>query len=270
MKKKAIIVILLVVAAAVAGTFTRSTRSDEQSWNNETGEGAPGLEIRQSQQLQPGAQVEVAGINGKVLIETSDTDTAEILIERRARNQKDLDKREIIIEKTPTKLSIRAEQRKLMGIFDWGGNNAGENVTLKLPRKVALTARGVNGAVKIGEVEGALKVHGINGRVELAQALDYTEVGGVNGPVNIAVDRLGERGLKISGVNGSIELRLKEGINADLQAKGMNGGVRSELPDVVVEKDPERSKFSARIGSGGAPIAISGINGSVKLTRGAS
>ncbi|HEX8097741.1 MAG TPA: hypothetical protein VF507_06875, partial [Pyrinomonadaceae bacterium] len=76
------------------------------------------------------------------------------------------------------------------------------------------------------------------------------------------------RGLRISGVNGGIKISVREGVNADFLARGMNGGVRSEIPGVEVQKE-EYSKYSARIGSGGSPISLSGINGGVRLTRAA-
>jgi DUF4097 and DUF4098 domain-containing protein YvlB len=79
---------------------------------------------------------------------------------------------------------------------------------------------------------------------------------------------LSERGVQIHGVNGGIELKLSSGLNAELTAKGMNGSVRSEIAEVTVEKDDRWSHYSARIGSGGPAIEITGINGNVRLTRG--
>jgi hypothetical protein len=272
MKKRVIVVILLIVAAAVAGTLTRSARQKGQAVQNGTGESTQdgeSMEIRQSYKLQPGAQVLVTGINGKVEIETSDTDTAEIYIQRTARKPEDLERRRIIIENTDTSLTIRTEQKKTFSFLNFwhGGNSASERVTLKLPRQISLKTKGVNGSVNIGEVAGTLEISGVNGKVEAVKAAGYTEVSGVNGPIVLTVGQLDERGLKINGINGSIELRLKAGVNADFQAKGMNGSVKSEVADVVVEKDAERSRYSAKIGSGGAPITITGINGSVRFTR---
>ena len=66
--------------------------------------------------------------------------------------------------------------------------------------------------------------------------------------------------------NGNIELRLTNDLNADLTAKGMNGRLSSEIPAVTVDKDDHGSRYSAHIGTGGAPITISGINGNVRLT----
>ena len=48
----------------------------------------------------------------------------------------------------------------------------------------------------------------------------------------------------------------------------MNGNVRSEIPEVTVDRESHGRRYTARIGSGGAPITISGINGNVRLTRG--
>lgn len=274
MKKRALAVILLVVAAAVAGTLTRSSLSRQGSGGgaaSDEQQQPQSNEIHESYKLQPGAEVLVKGINGRVEVVTSDTDTAEISIQRNARSEEELRRREIIIEHTDKSLTVRGEHRKSGGSGFWNfwkhNNNGNEIVTLKLPRRIALTARGINGKVTVGEVEGDVAVSGINGKVEVAQTSANTEVSGVNGAVIVAVRQLGERGLRVSGVNGRVELQLREGLNADLQAHGMNGSVTSEMPDVVVQKDDSRSNYSAHIGTGGTPITLSGINGGVKLTR---
>lgn len=274
MKKRALAVILLIVAAAVAGTMTRSRRSDGSGGTSASGEQQQqpqSSETHESYKLQPGAEVLVKGINGKVEVITSDTDTAEISIQRNARSEEELSRREIIIEHTDSSLTVRGEHRKSGGSGFWNfwkhNNNGNEIVTLRLPRRIALTARGINGKVTVGEVEGDVAISGVNGKVEVSQTSASTEVSGVNGAVLVAVKQLGEHGLRVSGVNGRVELRLREGLNADLQANGMNGAVTSEMPDVVVQKDENRSSYSAHIGTGGTPITLSGINGGVKLTR---
>jgi hypothetical protein len=78
---------------------------------------------------------------------------------------------------------------------------------------------------------------------------------------------LGDRGARLNGINGGIELRLAKGLNADLTARGMNGNVRSDISEVTVDSEEHGSRYSAHIGTGGAPITLSGINGNVRLTR---
>jgi hypothetical protein len=121
--------------------------------------------------------------------------------------------------------------------------------------------------VTTGDVDGSIAAKGINGEVELGAANDSAEVTGINGNISVGLNKLGNTGARVSGINGNIELRLGSELNADLTAKGMNGSVRSETSDVTVDKDQYGSHYSAKIGSGGSPITISGINGNVRLTR---
>ena len=150
-----------------------------------------------------------------------------------------------------------------------GGRNFGatQRVVLKVPRQVAVAVRGVNGEVKIGEVEGAVRVAGVNGNVTVARAAGRAEASGVNGNVTFAVSRLEDEGVRMSGVNGNIELRLATDVNADLRVGGLSGGVSYDLKNVTVEdgRDDDPSKLNARIGAGGAPIRISGVHGDVHL-----
>lgn len=267
--KRWIIAVLLIAVAAAAGMF-RGT-SGRFSGNNNPATLSEGREeIRQSYQLSPGANVEVRGINGQVEIETADTTTAEVYILRTASNQTDLETRKVIVTATQTSLVIQGE-RDAGGFWQrlWHGE-VKQQVTLKVPRQIALTIKGINGPVRAGEVTGALQISGVNGRVETAQTGNYAEISGVNGSITLSIRQIGEKGVRIKGINGAVELRFADKLNADLEARGINGRVKAELPDVVVQGEQERSKFNARIGTGGAPINLSGINGSVRLVRGES
>ena len=226
-----------------------------------------GDETRKSFELKPGARLEVQDINGKVEIQTSETKTAEVYVRRAADSPNSLQRREITIEQTADGLLVRARTTHL-GFWDHlFGRNPKEEVMIKAPRRIALSLKGINGPVTTGDIDGPLEAKAINGRVELGAASQYAELGSINGNIVIGLKQLGDRGASIKGVNGGIELRLANGLNADLTARGMNGNVRSDIPEVTVDKEEPGSRYSARIGSGGAPITISGINGNVRLTR---
>lgn len=222
-------------------------------------------EIRRTVQLRSGARVEIAGINGAVDIETGTSDTAEIFIVRTARSRADLEYRKIIIEATSDSLVVRGEKDNEKR--DGRNVNVRQRVTLKLPRQIELTARGVNGRVRVGEVDGAVKVSGINGAVDVAQASGYSKIDGINGRVQMTIKNVGERGIEVSGINGAVDLRFADDLNADLRVSGVNGKVTPELPDVTLQGEVTRNNFRARIGTGGSPITASGINGSVRLSR---
>jgi hypothetical protein len=270
--RRVIIVVVLIIGAAVVGLWRSNGRVREgiNRIVSASGNNAPGGtsdEIRKTFNLKPGAHIEVQGINGKVDIQTSDTTTAEVYVLRTADDPGALRHREMIVEQTSEGLLVRSKQAHT-GLWDHlFGKDPQEEVTIKAPRAIALTVRGVNGKINTGDIDGALEVQGVNGRVDLGSASESAEIGGVNGSVSVGLNRLGERGARISGVNGGIELRLANGLNADLNAHGMNGTVRSEIPEVTVAKEDAWSRYSAHIGRGGPSIEISGINGNVRLIR---
>jgi hypothetical protein len=242
-------------------------------WHNQSAGNSTGAardEIRKNFDLSPGARVEVSGINGAVNVETADIKTAEVLILRTADGAESLSRRRIVIENTANSLTVRGERGEV-GFFDrLFGSNPTEHVTLKLPRRVSLATKGVNGSVIIGDLDGSVEVSGINGKVEVGQATGSAEFHGINGNIFVALKQLDKDGVNIKGINGNIELRLADGVNADLDAHGMNGSVRSEITDVMVDKSEHGSRYSAHIGTGGNPISVSGVNGNVRLTRQAS
>jgi opacity protein-like surface antigen len=227
-------------------------------------------EINQTYQLTAGANVEVSGINGRVDIETSNGSTAEVYIVRSAKTKEALQYRKITIKQSPSSLVIKGEEEKNYDRSNWREKEVRQRVLLKLPRQIDLTTSGVNGRVTIGEVDGPVVVSGVNGKVDVAQALGYTNLSGINGKVTVTIARLGERGAKVSGINGGVEIRLADEVNADLEVSGINGNVNTELPNVTLQGKIDKNNFRAKIGSGGTPIQISGINGRVTLSQGGS
>lgn len=268
--RRVFLVVILVVAAAVLGLWrthggVRQGLSRAVGIPSDNSEHVTGDETRKSFGLKPGARIQVQGINGKVEIQTSDTSTAEVYVQRTADSPNSLRRREMIVEQTSDGLLVRSKQNHL-GLWDHlFGHDPKEEVTIKAPRAIALALKGINGGVTTGDIDGPLEAKGINGRVQLGQASGSAELSGINGNVSVGLRQLSDRGARLSGVNGNIELRLANDLNADLTARGMHGRLNSEIPAVAVDGDDYGSRYSAHIGNGGAPITISGINGNVRL-----
>jgi DUF4097 and DUF4098 domain-containing protein YvlB len=265
--KRIVILLILVALAGIAGIVARSasTRSDLRELVSHQESGDVRKEIREKYDLAPGAQVELIGLNGAVKIETSDSRTAEVYIERTASSEEALQRRQIHIEATSNSLHIRAEKRHAGFFSRFFSSNAGEKVTLKLPRQISLYTKGVNGSVNVGALDGSVEMKGVNGKVHIESAAGTATFKGVNGNIFVGVTRLDQDGVTLSGINGNIELQLPKNMNASLEAKGMNGRVVSELPGVSVD-EPKHGYYSARIGNGGNAITAKGINGNIRLT----
>jgi hypothetical protein len=259
MKARIFFIILLIIAAAVAGRWVTRMRSPHVSRQEET---------RQTLKLEPGARVEVRGINGSVEVNTADTDTADVHIVRTADSPDDLEYNKVNVEASSTSLVVRGESDGGRGLWRWlwgGGGHVKQEVTLTLPRRVELLTKGMNGPVEVGEVDGPVTVEGVNGRVEVSQSSGHSAIKGVNGNVSLGITQLGAQGLEIKGVNGNVELRLKENINADIEAKGNNGGLTLDVPNVTMQERENHSNVHARLGTGGTPIEIKGVNGNVRF-----
>jgi len=266
--KRIIIAVILVALAGIAGIVARSSSRADFKELVSHNVGDVREEIRQTYELAPGAQVELTGLNGSVRVETSDSKTAEVYIERTAASQEALDRRRVTIDAGSDYLRIRGEKNNKAGFFSKiFGREAGERVTLKLPRQVALFAKGINGSVVVGVMDGSVEMNGINGRIEVGRATGTATFKGINGSVVVALGRLNQEGVRLDGINGNIDLQLPADANADLEARGINGRVISDLPNVTVDK--MKGSYSARIGAGGSSIAAKGINGNIRLSRSA-
>lgn len=268
--KRILILVVLVVVAAVAGVVVRSASRVAELRGLVSHQTVSDVrdEIRQKFELTPGARVELAGLNGPVKIETSDTKTAEVYIERTAPSQEALDRRKVFVEADANSLRIHAEKGDSSFFSRFFGSGAKEHVTLKLPRQISLNAKGVNGSFVTSDIDGPVEISGINGRVQIASATGRASFKGINGSIVVGLKKLDMEGVTLSGINGNIELQCGADVNADLETKGMNGRVISDLPNVSVDKN-KRGSYWARIGTGGTGITAKGINGNIRLTRGA-
>jgi DUF4097 and DUF4098 domain-containing protein YvlB len=258
MKCRIFFAVLLVVAALLAGRYMRAA---EKAVNTATGTNRD--ETRQAQRLEPGARVEVRGINGAVEVRTAETDTAEVRVVRTAASAADLEYGKVRVEMSPSGVFVEGERGG--GFWRWvqGGGGVRQQVTLVLPRRVSLVAESVNGNVEVGEVDGPVTVAHVNGRVGVAQSAGRFEVRRVNGNVRVGVARLGHEGAEVSRVNGQVEIRLRELVNADIEARRHNGRLTLDVPNVTMQQREDRKESRARLGSGGAFIQITRVNGNV-------
>ena len=265
--KRILLLVALVVIAGIAGIVrSHSKAGDFDRLVSHDASDQVREEIRQSYQLAPGASVELMNINGAIRIETSDTNTAEVYVERLASSNEALGRRKVIIEADSNNLRIRGEKGDVGFLERLFGSNPSEKLTLKLPREIALHTKGVNGALIVAELDGPVEVRGVNGRVQIAAA-NGAEFKGINGNITIGLKRLNSDGVTLGGINGNIELQLTPGINAAFDAHGINGNVVSDLSEVSIDRS-KRGTYSGQIGSGGSSvITAKGINGNIRLTR---
>ena len=227
-------------------------------------------EINRSFQLSPNAQIDVNGIEGAVKVETTNDNRAEIHFVRYARTQKDFDCETILVQDSPTSLTIKHQTDRSCRVIQ-----AYEELTLIVPQSANLRFTGLEGSFAVGKTDGYLELRNIEGSVRAAE-VQAAQIQNIEGSVNLSVARLDSQGITIRGVEGSVELRVANDINADLRVRGADS-VNVDLPNVLNkrlntnsfqsedEDDPRRGETELQLGAGGARILISGIEGRVRV-----
>ncbi|HWP43080.1 MAG TPA: hypothetical protein VNO14_07595 [Blastocatellia bacterium] len=260
------LVVALLFAFAVQGASIEPLAAQDRERGGNDRDLPERDEFRQTYELAPGAQVELSSLNCSINIENAPGNTAEVHIVRSARTREALEYGKIDVEQTPNSLIIRG-QRDRDGDWRGRGREVRQRVYLRIPRQVNLWAHGINGSVTGGEIDGTVRLNGINGVVRIDQATGYVDISGINGRVMMNIASVDERGVRVTGVNGGVELRFSDDLNADLEVSGCNGSVHADMPNVTVQGKIRRDNFRARIGEGGTPIVVNGVNGRVRLTR---
>jgi len=258
-------------------------------------------EFQRSYQLVPGARVDVVAISGPVVIETSDTNMAEVHVVRSARTRAELAYRNVIVEQQGSDLVVRGETEREDAVPQ--SVLVRHRVLIKIPRQVSLSVNNISGAATIGNIDGPVRVENISGaarfadvrgplivnlvsgpltvgnvsdkvqltnisgEVKVGRTVGYLELSHVSGNVTATIERLDHRGVLVRQVSGAIELRFTDPLNADVVASSIDGDVLLDFPDVSMQSRPVRTMLRARVGAGGWPISITGVSGKVRLSR---
>lgn len=258
-------------------------------------------ELHRSYQLIPGAHVDVSAISGSIVIETSDTNMAEVHVVRTARSRAELAYRNVIVEQQGSGLVVRGEAEREDSVPH--GVQVKHRILLKIPRQVSLSVNNISGAATIGNIDGPVRVENISGaakfadvrgplivnlvsgpltvgdvgdkaqlthisgEVRVGRTVGHLELSDVSGEVTATIERLDHRGVRVSKVSGTIDLRFTDALNADVVASNIDGDVLLNLPDVLMQNRPVRTMLRARVGTGGWPISITDVSGTVKLSR---
>lgn len=215
-------------------------------------------EIHRQYRLAPNTTVEMSTIAGPVEIETTTGESAELDFVDSAATQADLDCSHIRIEQTPGKLVIRSES--LCPIV-----KVRQRVMLKLPRNVNVDLQNIAGDVRIGPTEGMVRLKSIAGHVSTG-SLQAAEMSSLARGLSMEINRISERGVRLSSITGGIELGLSDNLNAEFVANSVIGNVISDIPKIKILTGG-RSDYEAQIGSGGQRITISSVMGGIRLHK---
>ena len=206
-------------------------------------------------------EVEINATNGRIEIEGWENDHAEV-------NYTTHGEVNVEVEQKGSRLIIMEEPKKRF--LNLLRGNGWAEIVVKVPRKVPVKARNVNGELK-GRYIRFEDVTTVNGEISMedCEAEKLNTVNGsinahltvagplqaktVNGEIKLTIEEL-EGDVEVSTVNGDVTLRLTEFCDAAVITKRVNGDIK------LVGIDPDEPI----IGTGEFEVKVSTVNGSIR------
>jgi DUF4097 and DUF4098 domain-containing protein YvlB len=225
-------------------------------------------EFHQTYTITADGRVELDNINGAVHIASWDRNEVKVDAVKYADTKERLDEAKIEIESGKDYVSIRTKYPDHDHTFNWGGHNnpASVEYTLTVPRGVRLDEiKLINGPLDITGISGEVRASCINGRLEAHDLAGRAELSTVNGKLEANFDQLGGQSIELNSVNGSVHLTIPSDSNAEVEANTVSGGIDNDFGLHVTHRHFVGHDLSGEIGSGGARIKLSNVNGGIEI-----
>jgi hypothetical protein len=140
---------------------------------------------------------------------------------------------------------------------------------LQVPRKADIRVDATNGGIVVEDVRGRIDVHTVNGGIVLGDVNGDIRGETVNGGVRaeLSNEKWDGPGLELKTVNGGVALAVPNGFSGELDARTANGGISVDFPITISGLINSRRQIRGTLGSGGARITLSAVNGGISISR---
>jgi hypothetical protein len=224
-------------------------------------------EWSRSYHLAPGGEFQIVNARGNVAIRGGSGPDVEVRAERIARAADDQSAREIVPrivireDAAPDKVVLQTEG--LGGIVI--GVEVSVDYSVTVPPGIEVRARSVAGTMTAADVRGPLVLTTADGTIAVTNLSAGIDARTVNGDVTVDLAAVGTDPVDLRATNGSVELLLPPDANANLLLNVTNGSI--DTGDLQFERTGEqnRRRVRGRMNSGGVPIEMTAINGSVRV-----
>ncbi|HEY3972071.1 MAG TPA: DUF4097 family beta strand repeat-containing protein [Candidatus Sulfotelmatobacter sp.] len=230
--------------------------------------GALTEEFHQTYALTADGRVELDNINGPVHISSWDQNSVKVDAIKYADTKERLDEAKIEINSGKEYLEIRTKYPEHNENWNWGSHNnpASVEYTLTVPRTARLDEiKLINGSLDITGVTGEVNASCINGRLEAQNLAGRAHLSTVNGRLEARFDQLAGNSVELNSVNGSVDLTIPSDSNAEVEATTVSGGIDNDFGLRVNHHRFVGHDLRGELGSGGAHIRLSNVNGRVEV-----
>ncbi len=242
-----------------------------------TGAAGP-KEWRWRGRIEPGKQIEIKGVNGRIRAEPARGDEVEVRARLEGRRSSPESVRIEVVEHAggvticavyPSRDPDRPNECRpgAGGRMDVGRNDVEVEFTVRVPAGVRFVGRNVNGPITALDLESDVEAHTVNGGVDIVTS-GVATASTVNGSIDASLGRARWAGtLEFTTVNGGITLELPDDLSCEVRVTVANGRISSEFP-LTIEGRVTPRKLKGTIGSGGGTLVARTVNGGVEIRRG--
>jgi Putative adhesin len=227
------------------------------------------------QSIAAGGTIRIENLNGSINVDASDNATTTVTAVKRWRRG-DPKQVRIVVEPGKNGATVCALWGDEQNCDDHESNNRHHNnhndvsvqFTVRVAKGVKVDANTVNGSLDIRGATARVDAETVNGRVVVATLGGPVVAKTVNGSVRATIDHLvnSSEPLELESVNGSVQLEAPAELNGVLDAETTNGGIETDFP-ITINSMRERKHIHGTIGSGGRPLEMHTVNGSVVLKK---
>jgi hypothetical protein len=208
--------------------------------------------------LSAGSTFSIKNISGSISVEAWDQPKAEVRVLKRGPDRG----AQVFFTSSANNLSLRT------GV---PGDNNSQDVRyeVKVPREMGrVDLKSVNGSVKLSDVTGQIFVENGNGSIELNEVVGVSKIQTANGKITATLKEASDGPMEFATANGKIDVTILSDFDAELDASTVHGSVDiDEQLGIPVQKEMVGQHARGRIGSGGQPLKLTAINGSIKLSK---
>jgi hypothetical protein len=249
--------LLTVLLAATATTAA----ADTWTRTSEVGNDPLTRTIKEKFELGATGSIEVRNIGGEVKVEAVDGSSVEMVYERQARSQQDMDCETLEHELKDGRLRISVEpsrERRCRMIY------ASDMLTLKVPRGASFEARSIGDSVTVSGVEGLVRLSSIGDTATITDARQV-EADSIGDSIKLDVRQLGDRGIRLRSIGDSVDLTLPERIDARLRITSVGDEIRGPGLRWSSGDDDHHRGYEGVLGKGGPTIRIDSVGDTVTI-----
>jgi hypothetical protein len=225
-----------------------------------------------------GKSIEIKGVNGSITAEPASGDQLEVSATKSGRRS------------DPSQVSIKVVEHAggvtICAVYpsddpndpntcEPGQGNGRMNVRnndvkvafkVRVPSRVGLISRTVNGEISALDLAGNVESHTVNGSINISTS-GYAQAKTVNGDITARLKDANWSGsLDFKTVNGGITVDLPSETNSTVEASTVSGDISSDF-QLTILGTMSRKHLSGTIGGGGRELNLKTVNGSIHLRR---